>query len=159
MLVSDFTTVLKNTKPPFLPVLVIAQDENGKANPITIEWYMRTSITPPMFAISIGLTRYTHECLQSHRVFNIIVPSNEMGEEIKYCGLKSGRDCDKFADLNLEYFKGKLGLPILKKAKAAYECKVITQVLSGDHTIFVGEVKYSWLSQEKTSMFVFPEKL
>jgi len=158
MKLSDFTSVLKNTKAPFLPVLIIVQDKNGKANPITVEWYMRTSITPPMFAISIGTTRYSHECLQQNRLFNMIVPSNEMSEAIKYCGSKSGSETDKLLDLNLECFKGKLGLPIIKIAKAAYECKVITQVLSGDHTIFVGEVKYSWLNQDKASLFVYPEK-
>jgi flavin reductase (DIM6/NTAB) family NADH-FMN oxidoreductase RutF len=39
-------------------------------------------------------------------------------------------------------------LPVLKDAAAVFECEVVTQVKSGDHTIFVGEVKYSWSDPE-----------
>ncbi len=156
MKINDFSKVLTYTKAPFIPALIMVKDEEGKSNPITVEWYIRTSIEPPMYAISIGNNRYSYQCLQNHRFFNIIIPSEEMGEVIKYCGSKSGKETDKINDLELDVFKGKLGLHIIKNARACFECEVVSQVLSGDHTIFVGAVKYSWLNEEKSSFIVFP---
>lgn len=146
----EFSKVSTATKHPARVALAIVKDINDKYNMITLEWFMKTSIKPPMFAISIGHTRYSHECLQNFRYFNLCLPSKEMTDVSKICGSRSGRDIDKFEVTGVEWFAGRLAkLPILKKAKANFECKVITQVKSGDHTIFVGEVKHSWLDDEK----------
>jgi len=146
----EFAKVSVATKHPARVALAIVKDKNDKYNMITLEWFMKTSINPPMFAISIGHTRYSHECLQNVRFFNLCLPSKEMIEVSKICGSKSGRDIDKFKLTGVEWFAGRLAkLPILKNAKANFECNVITQVRSGDHTIFVGEVKHSWLNEDK----------
>ena len=146
----EFGKVSVATKHPARVALAIVEDKDGKYNMITLEWFMKTSIKPPMFAISIGHTRYSHECLQTVRFFNLCFPAKEMIDVSNICGSKSGRDIDKFGETGVEWFSGRLAkLPILKEAKANFECKVITQVRSGDHTIFVGEVKHSWLDEEK----------
>jgi flavin reductase (DIM6/NTAB) family NADH-FMN oxidoreductase RutF len=146
----EFAKVSQASKHPAKVALAIVKDKNGKYNMITLEWFMRTSIQPPMFAISIGHTRYSHECLQEVRFFNLCLPSKEMAKVSKICGSKSGRDIDKFEETGVEWFAGRLAkLPILKDAKANFECKVITQVRSGVHTIFVGEVKHSWVNEDK----------
>ncbi len=151
----EFAKVSMATKHPAKVALAIVKDKNNKYNMITLEWFMRTSIKPPMFAISIGHTRYSHECLQNFRFFNLCLPSKEMAEVSMICGSQSGRDIDKFEETGVEWFAGRLAkLPILKQAKANFECKIITQVRSGDHTIFVGEVKYSWLDEEKEVLTV-----
>ena len=64
MELSTNNEVIKSTKPPMTPVLIVSQNEEGKPNIMTAEWYMRTSIEPPMFAISIGNIRHTHTLLQ-----------------------------------------------------------------------------------------------
>ncbi|MCD6176378.1 MAG: flavin reductase family protein [Candidatus Cloacimonetes bacterium] len=146
----EFSKVNLATKHPARIALAIVEDKDGKYNMITLEWFMKTSIKPPMFAISIGHTRYSHECLQNVRFFNLCFPAKKMIDVSNICGSKSGRDIDKFGETGVKWFSGRLAkLPILKEAKANFECKVITQVRSGDHTIFVGEVKHSWLDEEK----------
>jgi flavin reductase (DIM6/NTAB) family NADH-FMN oxidoreductase RutF len=40
-------------------------------------------------------------------------------------------------------------MPVLEDAVAVFECEIVTQVRSGDHTIFVGEIKYCWADKEK----------
>ncbi len=146
----EFSKVSSATKHPARVALAIVKDKNDKYNMITLEWFMKTSIEPPMFAISIGHTRYSHECLQNFRFFNLCLPAKEMKEVSMICGTKSGRDIDKFEVTGVEWSAGRLAkLPILKDARANFECKVITQVRSGDHTIFVGEVKHSWINVEK----------
>ncbi|MBC8385736.1 MAG: flavin reductase family protein [Candidatus Cloacimonetes bacterium] len=145
-----YNEALKKIKKPAKIAIAVVNDKNNKANLITLEWFMRTSIDPPMFAISIGHTRYSYECLQNFRFFNLCFPSREMRNEALICGTKSGREMDKLIETKLEWFKGRLArLPIIKNAVANFECEVVTQVKSGDHTIFVGDVKHSWLDTDK----------
>jgi len=130
--------------------LAVVESPGGKTNVITLEWFMKTSIDPPMFAISVGHERYSHSALLENRYFNLVIPSSKMREDTVYFGTKSGKDVDKLKEKKVKTFPGKYRkLPILEEAVANFECKVITQVNSGDHTIFVGEVKYSWVDEEK----------
>jgi flavin reductase (DIM6/NTAB) family NADH-FMN oxidoreductase RutF len=147
----DISKVIGFVRDPAKVTMAIVKDvEQDKFNAITLEWFMRTSIEPPMFAISIGHTRYSYKCLQNHRYFNLCFPSPELVKETIICGSKSGRDIDKFELENLDYFAGKLAkLPIIRKAAATFECKIISQVRSGDHTIYAGEVKYAWYNPDK----------
>ena len=146
----DFSTAIASTKNPAKIIIAVVKDKNDKINMITLEWFMRTSIKPPMFAISIGHTRYSYECLQNFRYFNLCIPSKEMAKAAEICGTESGRDVNKLELINHDWFSGKLKkMPIFKSALANFECEVVTQVKSGDHTIYVGEVKYSWLNKNK----------
>ncbi|MDP8231936.1 MAG: flavin reductase family protein [Candidatus Zophobacter franzmannii] len=155
MLRADFPDVWKETKKNTKVVLAIMQTPDGKYNPITLEWFMRTSIKPPMIAISIGHQRYSYDCLQVADSFNVCYLSDEMMDALKLCGSKSGRDMDKLIESKEEWFHGRYRkLPILKNAVANFECQIVSQVRSGDHTIFVGEVKYSWVNKDKELLFL-----
>jgi flavin reductase (DIM6/NTAB) family NADH-FMN oxidoreductase RutF len=102
-----------------------------------------------MFAISIGHTRYSYELLSDNRKFVLAIPSTKMAEQALKCGTISGRDCDKIAEFNIKTQKGKLSdIPLLSDAMANFECQTVTQVRTGDHTIFVGEVKCSWVTED-----------
>jgi flavin reductase (DIM6/NTAB) family NADH-FMN oxidoreductase RutF len=147
---STFQDAVKFTKHPAKVAIAVVKYNQNKFNLITIEWFMRTSLKPPMFAISIGHSRFSYECLQKYRFFNLCFPSKDLAKETLLCGTKSGRDIDKLEVIGLDWFKGKLAqLPILQDAVANFECEITTQVKSGDHTIFVGEVKHSWLNEDK----------
>jgi flavin reductase (DIM6/NTAB) family NADH-FMN oxidoreductase RutF len=142
----EIETALAAIRNPSKIAVAICRDPNDRPNAITLEWHMRTSIRPTMFAISIGHTRYSHECLQRNRAFNLVFPSDELREWAALCGVRSGRDLDKLA--GIDAFAGRLcKLPIPRKALAAFECETVTQVDSGDHTIYVGEAKYAWLDE------------
>ena len=141
---------VKRMNRPSRLALAVSMPKDGPANIITLGWFMRTSIKPPMFAISIGLTRYSHEILSENRNFVLAVPSINMAEQTMQCGLQSGRNVGKIAEFGIKTRRGKLtNIPILADAVANFECKTITQVRSGDHTIFVGEVKYSWQNDDE----------
>ncbi|MBC8383747.1 MAG: flavin reductase family protein [Candidatus Cloacimonetes bacterium] len=141
---------VKRMNRPSRLALAVSRPKDGPANIITLGWFMRTSIKPPMFAISVGSTRYSHEILSANRNFVLAIPSVNMAEQTMQCGLQSGRDVDKIKEFNIKTNRGKLTqIPILAEAVANFECKTITQVRSGDHTIFVGEVKYSWQNDDE----------
>ncbi len=152
----DFMKAIKTIRHPAKIAIAVVKCD-GKFNLITIKWFMRTSIKPPMFAISIGKTRFSHKCLQKYRFFNLVILSQKMKNVAVLCGTKSGYEIDKLENVN--WFAGKLAkLPILKDAVANFECKIISQIKSGDHTIFVGEVKHSWLQNEKKLTYLEMEK-
>jgi flavin reductase (DIM6/NTAB) family NADH-FMN oxidoreductase RutF len=145
-----YAEAVKAVKKPAKIALAVVQDATGKFNTITLEWFMKTSIKPPMLAISIGHTRYSYQCLQDFRYFNLCFPSVEMKEAALISGSRSGSDTDKLELMQEDFFPGRLAkLPIFKNAVANFECEIVTQVRSGDHTIFVGEVKYSWANNSK----------
>jgi len=143
---------------PSKVVLAAVEKPGGGYNLITLEWFMRTSIQPPMFAISIGHTRYSHECLQEIRYFNLVFPSVEMKPLCTLAGSTTGREIDKMEQGQVKFNWGKLRkLPVPKDAVAVFECEVTSQVKSGDHTIFVGEVRYSWANKDK-ELLVYEKK-
>jgi flavin reductase (DIM6/NTAB) family NADH-FMN oxidoreductase RutF len=81
-----------------------------------------------------------------------------MVETAKLAGSKSGRDIDKFEISGEEWFVGRFRkLPILRKAVANFECEIVTQVKSGDHTIYVGEVKHSWINKEQDNVLTIKD--
>lgn len=150
---TTYNEAVKAVKKPAKITIAVVKDEAGKFNTITLEWFMKTSIKPPMLAISIGQTRYSYECLQKFRYFNLCFPSKEMKEAALISGSRSGSDTDKMELMQENYISGRLcGLPVFTNAAANFECEIVTQVRSGDHTIFVGEVKHSWVNEAKVPL-------
>lgn len=152
---TSFTSAWKSIHHPQKAGMVIVPGPGGSFNATTIEWYMRTSLVPAMLAISLGISRYSHTLLQQAGHFNLVIPGEKMLDAVRYCGSCSGREEDKFTHAELDFFKGKWqGLPVPKLAAAVFECVYVSQLGTGDHTIFVGEVKYSWSNAEIRPLLV-----
>ena len=122
-------------------VLAVTLAPGDRVNVITLGWSMITSHQPPMMAVSIGNTRYSHELLSGSDEFVLAFPGRNMAREALYCGTHSGRNVDKIAETGLKLVSGnKIGVPLLKQAVANFEMKLVGRLTTGDHTIFVGEV-------------------
>jgi flavin reductase (DIM6/NTAB) family NADH-FMN oxidoreductase RutF len=94
-----------------------------------------------MMAISVGLTRYSHDLIKNSGEFVVCFPSEQQQAAMIFCGTHSGRDYDKFAETSLEPLPAsKVGVPLIGDAVANFECKLVSSLLTGDHTIFVGQV-------------------
>ncbi len=135
-------------KYPEQVVVAIAEDANGKCNPITLGWTMITSGSPPMMAISVGLPRYSHEVLKQAGEFVVAMPSAQQEEETLFYGTKSGREMDKLAEFGANVQPAeKIDCVLLAEAVANFECRKVGELLTGDHTIFVGEVVCSHVNE------------
>jgi flavin reductase (DIM6/NTAB) family NADH-FMN oxidoreductase RutF len=122
-------------------VLVTCVDEEGHPNIITLAWSMITSFNPTMVAISVAPARYSHDLIKGAREFVVNVPNMDIVKETLFCGRNSGRNVDKFAKTGLTPLIAKnVKPPLIKECVAHLECKVVNEVPTGDHTIFVGEV-------------------
>ena len=122
-------------------VLVTCIDGEGKPNIITLAWSMVTSFNPFMVAISVGHGRYSHDLIKNCREFVVNVPNMDIVGETLFCGRNSGRDADKFAETGLTPLAAKhVKPPLIAECIAHLECKVVNEITTGDHTLFVGQV-------------------
>lgn len=120
-------------------ILVVTKDtETGKENIMPARWCTRCSNDPSLIAISIGLTRYTHELLDKNEHFVIAVPNEDF--DYKFIGSYSGRDFDKFKEENIETKPGKYRVPLIKNALLNIELQKYSSFKTGDHTFFIGKV-------------------
>jgi len=137
------------TKYPEQVVIAIAKDRNGKANPITLGWTMIVSGEPAMMAIAVAKTHYSIETITHSRCFTIAFPSSEMADAALFFGSNSGRDIDKFAEFECGTEPAKeIDSVLLGDAVANFECTLESQMVAGDHVIFVGTVVASHTNTE-----------
>jgi len=139
------------TKYPEQVVIAIAKDRAGKANPITLGWTMIVSGEPPMMAIAVAKTHYSIEAITYSECFTIAFPSSEMAEAALFFGSKSGRNIDKFTEFKCKTEPAKeIDSVLLSDAVANFECTLESQMVTGDHVIFVGKVVASHTNTEPT---------
>ena len=135
-----------NRRFPLPLTIAVAKTKNGCFNPITLGWWMNTSHRPPMFAISIGLQRYSLDVIRSAGEFVLAFPTEEMNEDTLYFGSHSGRQGDKLSERETAVQPAKeIDCVLLSEAAANFECIVDSETLSGDHVIFVGRVVASYI--------------
>lgn len=121
--------------------MAIAIDAQGKPNPITLGWVMRTSLEPPMFAIAVGHSRYSLAALRTAQEFVLSFPAAAMARDALYHGTHSGRDEDKLAACGTRTQPARrVRGVLLADAAANFECRVVREFTTGDHVIVVGEV-------------------
>lgn len=126
---------------PVPAVMVSCADKEGKPNIITLAWAGTVNSDPPMVSISVRKSRYSHEIITNTGNFVINLPSRKLVFATDYCGVKSGRDINKFEAMKLTPEKASIvSSPIIKECPVSLEC-VVKQVLElGSHDMFLAEV-------------------
>lgn len=126
---------------PIPAVLVSAVDAEGRSNVMTAAWAGTVCSDPVMVSVSIRKSRYTHELISNSGEFVLSLTTESLARAADYCGVKSGRDVDKFAAMHLHPSPSRIvKAPGVAESPVCLECKV-TQVLElGSHDMFVAEV-------------------
>jgi len=141
-------TEAKALKYPEQVAIAIARHGRDKYNPITLGWAMQTSHEPPMWAISVGRSRYSLEVIRQAGEFTLAFPSERQENETLLFGTRSGRNVDKLAEAGTRTRRAaRIDGVLLEDAVANFECRVVGELASGDHVIFVGEVLASYVNQ------------
>ena len=125
-----------------LPVVMVSMaDRNGKYNIITIAWAGTVCTNPPMVSISVRPERYSFPILQETGEFVINLTTRELAFATDYCGVKSGRDVDKFRDLQLTPLAAKeVAAPLIGESPVNLECRVRQVLPLGSHHMFLADV-------------------
>lgn len=126
-----------------LPVVMVSlADRNGKYNIITIAWTGTICTSPPMVSISVRPERYSYPILKETGQFVINLTTRELVRATDYCGVKSGREVDKFRELGLSPFKAdKVSAPLIGESPVNIECSVKEIIPLGSHDLFLAQVE------------------
>ena len=126
---------------PLPVVMVSVADKDGKNNIITIAWTGTIRSNPPMVSISVRPERYSYDILKETGEFVINLTTKDLTYATDYCGVKSGRDVDKFKEMGLTPLPGKeVKAPLIAESPVNIECKVTQVIPLGSHDMFLAEV-------------------
>lgn len=126
---------------PVPAVMVTVGDGAGNDNIITIAWAGTINSDPAMVSISVRKSRYSHELLMKNKEFVINLVTKELTFAMDYCGVKSGRDMDKFSAMKLTRGKAStVNVPVIEESPLNIECKVTEVLELGSHDMFLAEV-------------------
>ena len=123
-----------------LPVVAITTSAEGRRNGMIANSAQRASLVPsiPRLSVYISKTNLTHDLAYRSGVLGIHLLRRDQWELIWALGLRSGRDADKLAALQV--WIGATGCPLLEDALAAFECRIVNAMDAGASTFFLADV-------------------
>lgn len=126
---------------PLPAVLVSVADKEGRQNLLTVAWTGTVCSDPAMVFISVRPERYSYHMIKETGEFVINLTTEKLVKATDYCGVKSGRDVDKFKEMKLTPLPAdKVKAPLLKESPVNIECKVKEVIPLGTHDMFLAEV-------------------
>ncbi|GMQ62698.1 flavin reductase family protein [Vallitalea maricola] len=126
---------------PLPAVLVTCGNCKDNYNIITIAWTGTICTNPPMTYISVRPSRHSYNIIEETKEFVINLSCEKLVRAVDYCGVKSGRDIDKFKEMNLTIEKAReVEAPLIAESPVNIECKVKEIIKLGSHDMFMAEV-------------------
>lgn len=126
---------------PLPAVMVSCGREKERPNIITVAWAGTVCSNPPMVSISIRKERYSYGIIRDTREFVLNLVTKELAYATDFCGVKSGRDTDKFQEMHLTpYSLEHINAPGILESPVNIACKVKDIISLGSHDMFLAEV-------------------
>lgn len=126
---------------PVPAVMVSCGDSPENYNIITIAWTGTINSTPPMTYVSVRKERHSHRLISEAQSFVINLTTEDLAQKTDFCGVKSGREVNKFAHLGLTAVPAeKVNAPMIEESPVSIECKVTQVIELGSHDMFMAEV-------------------
>ncbi len=127
---------------PVPAVMVTCQRPGEKPNIITVAWAGTVCSDPAMVSISIRKERYSYGIIRDTRAFVINLTTKRLAWAADFCGVRSGRDVDKFAETGLDPCASQtVCCPGIAQSPVNIECCVVDIQSLGSHDLFLAEVK------------------
>ncbi len=131
-------------------VLVISVDASGRPSGMVAGWNMKCSWEPPLFAVALSKSGYTHRLIRESKEFVIAVPNKGLQPVVEFFGSTHGNEVDKFAATGVATTPARhIRSPLITDATINMECVLEQEVDSGDHLIFIGRVVAAYLNEGK----------
>ena len=133
---------------PVPPVLVTCKNSESE-NVFTVAWTGTVNTHPPMTYISVRPQRYSYEIIKQSGVFAINLTTQNLTRACDFCGVKSGRNTDKFEKCSLiKQQASKIDVPIIAQSPVNLECRVTQVIPLGTHDMFLAEIVSLDVSEE-----------
>lgn len=134
---------------PLPAVLVSCGDKEGNVNLMTAAWTGTVCSEPPMVYVSVRKERYSHHMIRETGEYVINLTTEKLAEATDFCGVRSGRDMDKFKEMKLTPVKGGLQYaPMVAESPVSIECKVTNVMELGSHDMFIAEVTAVYVDEQ-----------
>jgi flavin reductase (DIM6/NTAB) family NADH-FMN oxidoreductase RutF len=126
---------------PLPAVLVTCGDNKENYNVLTIAWTGTICTNPPMTYISVRPNRHSYNIIKNTGEFVINLTCKKIVKAVDFCGVKSGKDLNKFKEMNLTIEKAtKVKAPLILESPVNIECQVKDIVKLGSHDMYTAEV-------------------
>ncbi len=126
---------------PIPAVMVSCGNTEDEHNIITIAWTGTICTDPPMCYISIRKSRHSYNIIKKNMEFVINLTTEKLAYATDWCGVKSGKDYNKFKEMNLTAGKAtKVSAPTIEESPLSIECRVTEIKELGSHDMFISEV-------------------
>lgn len=124
-----------------LPVVMATVGDFDKSNIITIAWTGTICSQPPRVYISVRHDRFSYDILKKSGEFVINFTTERLLPACDYCGIRSGRDLDKFAEMKFTKERADyVSAPMIAESPVNMECKVFDVIELGSHDMFLADV-------------------
>ena len=124
-----------------IPAVMVSCGTMEESNIITVAWTGILNTNPAMCYISVRPERYSHNIIKENGEFAINLTTRQLAYATDWCGVKSGRDVDKFKEMKLTKERANIiKAPLIKECPLSVECKVKEIVPLGSHDMFVAEI-------------------
>jgi len=126
---------------PLPAVLVSCGSEESEYNIITVAWVGTICTNPPMCYISVRPERHSYPILKKNMEFVINLTTKDMAFATDWCGVRSGKNFNKFSEMKLTPGKASVvNAPIIEESPLCIECRVKEIISLGSHDMFISEV-------------------
>lgn len=128
---------------PLPAVMVSTADREGNDNIITVAWTGTVCTNPAMLYISVRPERYSYHMLRESGEFVVNLATEKLAKATDWCGVRSGRDFDKWKEMHLTRGKAEklTYAPIIQESPVNIECKVTEVQELGSHHMFLAKVE------------------
>ena len=126
---------------PLPAVLVSCGSSPEEYNILTVAWTGTLCTNPPLCYVSVRPERHSYDIFRRNMEFVINLTTEELAFATDWCGVRSGKDYNKFEDMRLTPGKAEVvAAPIIEESPVCIECRVKEIVTLGSHDMFVAEV-------------------
>lgn len=138
---------------PVPAVMVSCERPGEKPNIITVAWAGTVCSEPAMVSISVRQERYSYDIIRDTGEFVINLVTKELAYATDYCGVKSGRDVDKYQKMHLTPLPSRhIAAPGIAESPLNLECQVEEVIPLGSHHMFLARVagvtvEEAWMSK------------
>jgi flavin reductase (DIM6/NTAB) family NADH-FMN oxidoreductase RutF len=127
------------------PVVLLTTARKGRANMMTLSWYMMVEFEPPLIACIVSNANHSFAALRATKECVIAIPALKLAPKVVGVGNCSGRDVDKFKRFRLTPAPAKrVAPPLVAECFANLECKVVDTRLVNEFNLFILEVLNAW---------------
>lgn len=126
---------------PLPVVMVSVTDGAGNDNIITVAWTGTVCSDPPMLSVSIRPERHSYSMIKQTGEFVVNLVTKDLVYATDYCGVKSGREVDKFREMKLTRLPAsQVKAPLIGESPVNLECRVSQVIPLGTHDMFLAEI-------------------